>query len=202
MPCPVLPCHVLPCSALLCPALPCTVTPCPALLCQPGKPPPVGCTRATGLRPPYPASNALCCAPVTSQLCQVCWLMPTQLNQSVQSDICLLPHSLLLKKGSAPFAAILKGGTLRCTVQIIAAVEKSAKTLGLSQKRLVSRAYHDSLFMAQIAPAGMIFVPCKNGWSHRPDEFTSAQNIENGVKTLALTLAELAGTAPDSRTEL
>lgn len=87
-------------------------------------------------------------------------------------------------------------------MQIVSAVEKSAKTLGLSHKRMPSRAYHDALFMAQIAPAGMIFVPCKNGWSHRPEEFTSAQNIDNGVKVLALTLAELAGTASDSKTEL
>lgn len=87
-------------------------------------------------------------------------------------------------------------------MQIITAIEKSAKTLGLSQKRMPSRAYHDALFMAQIAPAGMIFVPCKNGWSHRPDEFTSAQNIDNGIKVLALTLAELAGAASNSKTEL
>ena len=87
-------------------------------------------------------------------------------------------------------------------MQIVSAVEHSAKALGLSQKRMPSRAYHDALFMAQIAPAGMIFVPCKNGWSHRPEEFTSAQNIDNGVKVLALTLAELAGTASDSKTEL
>ena len=87
-------------------------------------------------------------------------------------------------------------------MRVLITVKKSAKTMGLSQKRMPSRAYHDALFMAQIAPAGMIFVPCKNGWSHRPEEFTSAQNIDNGVKVLALTLAELAGTASDSKTEL
>ena len=78
----------------------------------------------------------------------------------------------------------------------------ATKQLGLSHKQMVSRAYHDSLFMAQIAPAGMIFIPCRNGWSHRPDEFSSAVDIENGVKTLALTLAELAGSAGPDKTEL
>ena len=81
-------------------------------------------------------------------------------------------------------------------LQVRKAVEQSAKQLKLSHKPMVSRAYHDSLFMAQLAPTGMIFIPCKNGWSHRPDEFSSASDIENGVKTLALTLAALAGEAP------
>lgn len=89
-----------------------------------------------------------------------------------------------------------------CGAQIVSAVQKATKQLGLSHKQMVSRAYHDSLFMAQIAPAGMIFIPCKNGWSHRPDEFSSAADIENGVKTLALTLAELAGSANFDRAEL
>jgi N-carbamoyl-L-amino-acid hydrolase len=57
---------------------------------------------------------------------------------------------------------------------------------------MVSRAYHDSLFMSRIAPVGMLFIPCKNGYSHRPDEYASPEDIEAGVKVLAETLAKLA----------
>ena len=39
----------------------------------------------------------------------------------------------------------------------------------------------------------MIFIPCRNGWSHRPDEYASAEDIGRGVRVLALTLAKLAG---------
>ena len=35
---------------------------------------------------------------------------------------------------------------------------------------MISRAYHDSLFISRIAPAAMLFIPCRNGYSHRPDE--------------------------------
>jgi ureidoglycolate amidohydrolase len=45
----------------------------------------------------------------------------------------------------------------------------------------------------QVAPTAMIFIPCRNGWSHRPDEFAAPADIERGVKALALTLATLAG---------
>jgi ureidoglycolate amidohydrolase len=51
----------------------------------------------------------------------------------------------------------------------------------------------------------MIFIPCKNGWSHRPDEFASARDIANGVHVLALTMAKLSdGSWPtaDPHTEL
>ncbi|EFJ52855.1 hypothetical protein VOLCADRAFT_55680, partial [Volvox carteri f. nagariensis] len=75
---------------------------------------------------------------------------------------------------------------------IVEAVAASARDLGLSTMRMVSRAYHDSLFMARVAPMGMIFIPCKNGWSHRPDEFSKPEDIANGVRVLALTLARLS----------
>ena len=68
----------------------------------------------------------------------------------------------------------------------------SAKQLGAKYRKMVSRAYHDSLFMATIAPTSMIFIPCKGGVSHRPDEYAAPKDIERGVKALALTLARLS----------
>ncbi|MGI4979818.1 MAG: M20 family metallo-hydrolase, partial [Janthinobacterium lividum] len=69
-----------------------------------------------------------------------------------------------------------------CSVDLVQAIENSCQTAGLSHRRLVSRAYHDSLFMAQIAPVAMIFVPCRSGVSHRPDEFVSEDAMKNGVR--------------------
>jgi acetylornithine deacetylase/succinyl-diaminopimelate desuccinylase-like protein len=57
---------------------------------------------------------------------------------------------------------------------------------------MVSRAYHDSLFMSRIAPTGMLFVPCRNGFSHRPDEYAAPEDIKRGVQVLASALAQLA----------
>ena len=76
--------------------------------------------------------------------------------------------------------------------RILAAVERAATELELSQRRIVSRAYHDALFMARIVPTGMIFVPSKGGISHRPDEYTSQEEIERGVGVLAHTMAQLS----------
>jgi ureidoglycolate amidohydrolase len=38
----------------------------------------------------------------------------------------------------------------------------------------------------------MIFIPCRNGVSHRPDEYASPTDITLGTQLLAQTLAKLA----------
>ena len=80
-----------------------------------------------------------------------------------------------------------------CDAQLVATTMGVAKKLNFSVKKTISRAYHDSLFMAQVCPTTMIFIPCFKGYSHRPDEFSSPEQIEKGVRVLAETLVELAG---------
>ncbi len=79
-----------------------------------------------------------------------------------------------------------------CDPQIVFAIEASAAKAGLKSMRMISRAYHDSLFMAQLCPTAMIFIPCRDGVSHRPDEYASPDHIAGGVEVLARTLAQLA----------
>jgi ureidoglycolate amidohydrolase len=80
----------------------------------------------------------------------------------------------------------------QCSSKITEALAQSCKKLGQAFQPMVSRAYHDSLFMSRIAPVAMLFIPCRNGYSHRPDEFASREDIERGVAVLAETLATLA----------
>jgi ureidoglycolate amidohydrolase len=75
---------------------------------------------------------------------------------------------------------------------IIHVLEQLCSAQSIPYKKMVSRAYHDSLFMARIAPIAMIFIPCRNGVSHRPDEYASPADIVRGTHLLALALAKLA----------
>jgi ureidoglycolate amidohydrolase len=79
-----------------------------------------------------------------------------------------------------------------CAPQIIDAIEHASRIERMNCKRMVSRAYHDSLFLARICPVAMIFIPCRDGVSHRPDEYAAPDAIEAGVRILARTLADLA----------
>ena len=76
--------------------------------------------------------------------------------------------------------------------EVVEAVQDACRRQHMACKPMVSRAYHDSLFMARICPMGMIFIPCRGGVSHRPDEYSSPEAIGRGAEVLALTLARLA----------
>ena len=69
--------------------------------------------------------------------------------------------------------------------RIIAA---AAEGLELSYQVMPSGAGHDAQDMTRIAPTGMIFVPSKDGISHSPNEFTSAEDMANGTKVLLETV--------------
>jgi len=75
---------------------------------------------------------------------------------------------------------------------IVQLLEQTCAEQGIAYKKMVSRAYHDSLFMARIAPIAMIFIPCRNGVSHRPDEYAAPADIARGTHVLASVLANLA----------
>jgi len=79
-----------------------------------------------------------------------------------------------------------------CDQKIVEEIAWACSELNLPYKKTISRAYHDSLFMAQVCPTAMIFIPCRGGVSHRPDEFSSPEQIKSGVEVLARTLTRLA----------
>lgn len=78
------------------------------------------------------------------------------------------------------------------STHIVDTLEAVCKSEGVSYKKMVSRAYHDSNFMARVAPIAMLFIPCRAGVSHRPDEYSTPEAIALGTRVLALTLARLA----------
>lgn len=81
---------------------------------------------------------------------------------------------------------------VNCAPEVIDALTQSCRKHRQEFLLMVSRAYHDSLFMARIAPTGMLFIPCREGISHRPDEYASPEDIARGALILAETLAKLA----------
>jgi beta-ureidopropionase / N-carbamoyl-L-amino-acid hydrolase len=75
-----------------------------------------------------------------------------------------------------------------CSPLIQEAIEQAATAAGLSSTLLPSGAGHDGVFVARIAPMGMIFVPCRDGRSHAPEEWAEPADCANGTRVLAETL--------------
>jgi ureidoglycolate amidohydrolase len=79
-----------------------------------------------------------------------------------------------------------------CAESVVSALCHACERRGFRYLPMTSRAYHDSLFISRIAPVAMLFIPCRNGYSHRPDEYASPDDIARGTMVLAETLAALA----------
>jgi len=75
---------------------------------------------------------------------------------------------------------------------VVDAVERAARAQGLASLRMPSGAFHDAQFMVPLCPTGMIFVPCRDGVSHNPAEYSAPDQLAAGTRVLAQVLAELA----------
>lgn len=77
----------------------------------------------------------------------------------------------------------------------VSAVRDAANKLGHSNRDIVSGAGHDAIFMAEVAPAGMIFVPCENGISHNEAENAKPSDLAAGASVLLHAVLSQAGIA-------
>jgi len=75
---------------------------------------------------------------------------------------------------------------------VIRTIEAACRRAGVAYRRMPSGAGHDAMNMAKLAPAGMIFIPCRRGVSHNPDEYAAPEDILTGIDVLTETLAALA----------
>jgi N-carbamoyl-L-amino-acid hydrolase len=64
------------------------------------------------------------------------------------------------------------------------AVRSAAAGLGLAHMDIVSGAGHDAIFLAELGPAGMIFVPCEGGISHNEIENAAPADLAAGCAVL------------------
>ncbi len=74
----------------------------------------------------------------------------------------------------------------------VTAVRNATATLGYSTMDVVSGAGHDAIYAARVAPAGMIFVPCKDGISHNEIEDAQAEHLEAGANVLLHAMLQVA----------
>lgn len=88
-----------------------------------------------------------------------------------------------------PISATGKAALTDIRIQDV--IEASANKLGYTNQRMPSGAGHDAQEMSHIAPTGMIFIPSRGGISHSPDEYSSIEDMANGVQLLLETILEL-----------
>ncbi|CUX48444.1 Zn-dependent hydrolase [Agrobacterium genomosp. 13] len=68
---------------------------------------------------------------------------------------------------------------------------KAADGLDTPYRKMVSGAGHDAAFMTRLCPSAMLFVPCRDGRSHCPEEWADAADLALAAEVLANTIIEL-----------
>jgi N-carbamoyl-L-amino-acid hydrolase len=63
-------------------------------------------------------------------------------------------------------------------------IRAAAEELGYRHRDIVSGAGHDAVYIARVAPTGMIFIPCQNGISHNEAESAQPQDVAAGANVL------------------
>jgi N-carbamoyl-L-amino-acid hydrolase len=74
---------------------------------------------------------------------------------------------------------------------MVAAAEAAAGAVGVPWRRLTSGASHDANHMARLCPIGLLFIPCRDGRSHCPEEWAEVDHLATGARVLLELLLRL-----------
>ena len=96
----------------------------------------------------------------------------------------------------APLVILSDGPPAACDPVLRAMLHESADELGLRVTDIASGAGHDAAFMSRICPMAMVFVPCRNGKSHAPEEWADRNQIAAGAAVILQTITSLDRSLP------
>lgn len=78
-----------------------------------------------------------------------------------------------------------------CADWIKGIMREESSALGLNPPELMSGPFHDALALSYVCDYGMIFVRCKDGISHNPQEFSTHDDIALGTELLYRTIVRM-----------
>ena len=127
-------------------------------------------------------------------------------RSSDESDLFCLEAKEVILNTAKEFgvSAVIKdlgrtAGIPSLSMAVQAALEASSYEIGASSMKMYSGAWHDAAVVAcrqksdgSKVPTGMLFIPCKDGKSHSPEEYSSPEQIARGATVLARAMLRLA----------
>jgi len=94
------------------------------------------------------------------------------------------------------FATLSDGPPVACDPALRHALHAGAQALNYSAIELASGAGHDAAFMARICPAAMVFIPCRAGKSHAPEEWADRDAIAAGGAVMLRAIRQIDRSSP------
>ena len=105
-------------------------------------------------------------------------------------------HAAAARVTRAAFAIVSDGPPVACDPGLRTALRQGARDLGLGEIDLPSGAGHDAVYMSRICPSAMVFVPCRAGKSHTPEEWADRDAIAAGAEVIFQAVRELDRSLP------
>lgn len=97
----------------------------------------------------------------------------------------------LSKEISIKFCDVAFSPFIELNQDLNSLIEKSIRAEGHSYVYMDSGAGHDTAHLARVAPASMIFIACKDGLSHCPEEFALIEDIQKGAEVISRSILGL-----------
>jgi N-carbamoyl-L-amino-acid hydrolase len=110
-------------------------------------------------------------------------------------------HAAGARVTRASFQTLSDGAPVACDSNLRAALRQGAHDLGLGEMDLPSGAGHDAAFMSRICPSAMVFVPCRKGKSHAPEEWADREAIAAGAAVIYQAVKALDQSLPRNQTQ-
>jgi beta-ureidopropionase / N-carbamoyl-L-amino-acid hydrolase len=105
-------------------------------------------------------------------------------------------HAATARVVRASLVTLSDGPPAACDPMLREALRSGAQALGLGATDLASGAGHDAVFMSRICPAAMVFVPCRDGKSHAPEEWADRDAIAAGAAVVLAAVKSLDRSLP------
>lgn len=93
-------------------------------------------------------------------------------------------------------AVLSHNGPVACDLRLRQLLADSAAALGCGATAMASGAGHDAAFVARIAPAAMLFIPCRGGRSHCADEWSEPNEVAAGAAVMTETVRRIDAGLP------
>ena len=94
-------------------------------------------------------------------------------------------HATASRVTRASFTLLSDAPPTVCDENLRASLRRGARDLGLGDIDLASGAGHDAVFMSRICPSAMVFIPCRAGKSHAPEEWAEPDALAAGAAWFA-----------------
>ena len=86
--------------------------------------------------------------------------------------------------------------------KLVERLHEAVREVGMGHREMVSGAGHDAMIMADVTNACMLFIRCRDGVSHHPDEFVAKPDIDAALRAMVRMLLKTADhQAPGWRTK-